>query len=32
MRESGVRDVPIYCRDYRCGHHVEISAKQLRLA
>jgi hypothetical protein len=26
MRESGVRDVLIYCRDHRCSHHVEISA------
>jgi hypothetical protein len=23
MRASGVRDVPIYCRDHRCSHHVE---------
>ena len=26
MRESGARDVLIYCRDYRCGHHIELSA------
>ena len=26
MRESGVRDVLIYCRDHRCSHHVEVSA------
>ena len=26
MRESGVRDVLIYCRDHRCGHHIEINA------
>jgi hypothetical protein len=26
MRESGVRDVLIYCRDHRCSHHVEIGA------
>ncbi|CUT14375.1 hypothetical protein BF49_5455 [Bradyrhizobium sp.] len=26
MREMGVRDVLIYCRDYRCGHHIEINA------
>jgi len=26
MRESGVRDVLIYCRDHRCSHSVEISA------
>ncbi|MGY4293087.1 hypothetical protein ACVWXN_001182 [Bradyrhizobium sp. i1.4.4] len=26
MRESGVRDVLIHCRDYRCGHHVETNA------
>ena len=26
MRESGVRDVLIYCRDYRCSHHIETSA------
>jgi hypothetical protein len=26
MRESGLRDVLIYCRDHRCSHHVEVSA------
>jgi hypothetical protein len=26
MRASDVRDVLIYCRHYRCSHHVEISA------
>jgi hypothetical protein len=26
MRASGVRDVPIYCRDHRCSHHVEANA------
>ena len=26
MRESGVRDVSIYCRDHRCSHHVETNA------
>jgi hypothetical protein len=26
MRESGVREILIYCRDYRCGHHVETNA------
>jgi len=26
MRESGVRDVLIYCRDHRCSHHVETNA------
>jgi hypothetical protein len=26
MRESGTRDVLIYCRDHRCGHHIEINA------
>ena len=29
MRESGVRDVLIYCRDHRCGHHIEINANML---
>ena len=23
LRASGVRDVLIYCRDYRCSHHIE---------
>lgn len=26
MRESGARDVLIYCRDYRCDHHTEANA------
>jgi hypothetical protein len=27
MRASGMRDVPIYCRDYhRCGHHTKANA------
>lgn len=26
MRESGARDVLIYCHDYRCGHHDETNA------
>jgi hypothetical protein len=26
LRESGVRDVLIYCRDHRCSHHVETNA------
>ena len=26
MRESGVHDVVIHCRDHRCSHHVGISA------
>ena len=26
MRDAGVRDVLIYCRDHRCSHHIEISA------
>jgi hypothetical protein len=25
MRDSGVRDVLIYCRDHRCSHHVEAN-------
>jgi hypothetical protein len=24
MRESGVRDLLIYCADYRCGHSIAI--------
>jgi hypothetical protein len=27
LRESGVRDVLIYCHDYRCSHHVETNAE-----
>ncbi|UFW83775.1 hypothetical protein BjapCC829_27925 [Bradyrhizobium barranii] len=26
MREMGVRGVLIYCADYRCSHHVALSA------
>ena len=26
MRESGVRDVLIYCRDHHCSHYVETNA------
>jgi hypothetical protein len=26
LREMGVDEVLIYCADYRCGHHVELSA------
>ena len=26
MRESGVRDVLIYCRDHRCSHSTTLSA------
>jgi hypothetical protein len=26
MRASRVRDVLIYCRDHRCGHHIETNA------
>jgi len=26
MRESGVRDALIYCRDHHCSHHVEANA------
>jgi hypothetical protein len=26
LRESGVRDVLIYCRDHHCTHHIAISA------
>jgi len=25
MREMGARDVPIYCRDHRCSHHIETN-------
>jgi hypothetical protein len=35
-RESGVRDVLIYCRDHKCSHHIEISTdrwpNQVRLS
>ena len=26
MRESGVRGVLVYCSDYHCSHHIEMSA------
>jgi hypothetical protein len=26
LREMSVDEVLIYCADYRCGHHVELSA------
>jgi hypothetical protein len=26
MRASGLRRLLVYCGDYKCGHHVEISA------
>ena len=26
LRETGVRNVLVYCRDYKCSHNVEISA------
>ncbi|MFK4522828.1 hypothetical protein ABIF90_000809 [Bradyrhizobium japonicum] len=26
MRKMGVREVLIYCRDYRCGRHTEANA------
>ncbi len=28
MREMGVRDVLIYCRDHHCSHVIAISAEQ----
>ena len=28
MRSSGVRGVLIYCADYRCSHHIEMTADQ----
>ena len=28
IRESGVRGVLIYCSDYRCSHHIAITADQ----
>lgn len=28
MREEGYGGVIVYCRDYRCSHHVTISAAQ----
>lgn len=26
MRDSGVREVLVYCRDHRCSHHIALSA------
>nr|WP_128925603.1 hypothetical protein [Bradyrhizobium guangxiense] len=26
LREMGLRDVLIYCADYRCGHNTSVSA------
>ena len=26
MRESGVREILIYCRDHHCSHHVTLDA------
>ena len=28
MRASGVRGLLIYCADYRCSHHIKISADE----
>lgn len=28
MREIGVRDLLIYCRDYKCSHSIENSGDQ----
>ena len=28
MRSAGVRGVLIYCSDYRCSHHIAITADQ----
>ena len=28
MREMGIRDVLIYCADYKCTHHITISGDQ----
>jgi hypothetical protein len=28
MRASGVRGVLIYCSDYRCSHHIAVTADQ----
>jgi hypothetical protein len=28
MRESGVRGILIYCSDYKCSHHIAVSADQ----
>ncbi|WP_426608986.1 hypothetical protein [Bradyrhizobium sp. McL0616] len=26
MRESGVRDLLVFCQDYKCSHNVKLSA------
>lgn len=26
MRSTGVRDLLVFCQDYRCGHNVKLSA------
>jgi hypothetical protein len=26
LRETGVHDVLVYCRDHTCSHHIEVSA------
>jgi hypothetical protein len=28
MREIGIRDVLIYCADYKCSHSIEMNADQ----
>jgi hypothetical protein len=28
MRSSGVRGLLVYCSDYRCSHHVAVTADQ----
>jgi hypothetical protein len=28
MRATGLRRLLVYCGDYKCAHHVEISAEQ----
>ena len=28
MRDSGVREVLVYCRDHRCSHHIPIGAER----
>jgi hypothetical protein len=28
MRSSGVRGLLIYCSDYRCSHHIAVTADQ----
>ncbi len=29
MRATGVRDLIVFCQDYRCGHNVKLSADQV---